>query len=138
MRSALSTGMTLLVILLLFLAFNLSWVNNLPEVRWDFSQQKKHTLSPAARNLLATLEHPLDLYYFNSSHDPKRSHALKRYGERVEDLLNEFEKASKGMINLHVIDPAPYSEDAYKAGLFGLDDKQGFLGLIGTLSLIHI
>ncbi len=132
MRSALSTGMTLLVILLMFLAFNLSWVNNLPEVRWDFSQQKKHTLSPAARNLLATLEHPLDLYYFNSSHDPKRSHALKRYGERVEDLLNEFEKASKGMINLHVIDPAPYSEDAYKAGLFGLDDKQGFLGLIGT------
>ncbi|MFL1545187.1 Gldg family protein [Pseudomonas sp. O39] len=132
MRSVLSTGMTLLVILLLFLAFNLAWVNNLPEVRWDFSQQKKHTLSPSARHLLATLEHPLDLYYFNSSHDPNRSHALKRYGERVEDLLNEFEKASKGMINLHVIDPVPYSEDAYKAGLFGLDDKQGFMGLIGT------
>ena len=132
MRSVLSTGMTLLVILLLFLAFNLAWVNNLPEVRWDFSQQKKHTLSPSARHLLATLEHPLDLYYFNSSHDPNRSHALKRYGERVEDLLNEFEKASKGMIKLHVIDPVPYSEDAYKAGLFGLDDKQGFMGLIGT------
>jgi len=132
MRSVLSTGMTLLVILLLFLAFNLAWVNNLPEVRWDVSQQKKHTLSPSARHLLATLEHPLDLYYFNSSHDPNRSQAVKRYGERVEDLLNEFEKASKGMINLHVIDPAPYSEDAYKAGLFGLDDKQGFMGLIGT------
>lgn len=132
MRSVLSTGMTLLVILLLFLAFNLAWVNNLPEIRWDFSQQKKHTLSPSVQHLLATVEHPLDLYYFNSSHDPNRSQALKRYGERVEDLLNEFEKASKGMINLHVIDPAPYSEDAYKAGLFGLDDKQGFMGLIGT------
>jgi ABC-type uncharacterized transport system involved in gliding motility auxiliary subunit len=124
--------MTLLVILLLFLAFNLAWVNNLPEIRWDFSQQKKHTLSPSVQHLLATVEHPLDLYYFNSSHDPNRSQALKRYGERVEDLLNEFEKASKGMINLHVIDPVPYSEDAYKAGLFGLDDKQGFMGLIGT------
>lgn len=49
MRSALSTGMTLLVILLLFLAFNLSWVNNLPEVRWDFSQQKTHVIARSAK-----------------------------------------------------------------------------------------
>ncbi|MDQ0705246.1 ABC-type uncharacterized transport system involved in gliding motility auxiliary subunit [Pseudomonas sp. W3I7] len=132
MRSTLSTGMTLLVILLLFLAFNLAWVGKLPNIRWDFSQQKIHTLSSPARQLLATLEHPLDLYYFNSSNDARRSQAINRYGKRVEDLLKEFEKASKGMINLHVIDPTPYSEDAYKAGLFGLDDKQGFLGLIGT------
>lgn len=57
---------------------------------------------------------------------------MKRYGKRVEDMLRQFEKKAHGMINLHVIDPAPYSEEAYKAGLFGLDDKQGFLGLIGT------
>ncbi|MGR3887597.1 Gldg family protein [Pseudomonas sp. 1152_12] len=132
MRSVLRTGMTLVVILLLFLAFNLTWVNNLPDMRWDLSQQKVHTLSPSARQLLTTLEHPLDLYYFNSNNDPKKSQALKRYGERVEDLLKEYEKAAKGMINLHVVDPAPYSEEAYKAGLFGLDDAHGFLGLIGA------
>ncbi|PHN21796.1 Gldg family protein [Pseudomonas sp. ICMP 460] len=131
MRSVLLAGMTLMVILLLFLAFNLAWVNNLPDIRWDFSQKKIHTLSPPARQLLATLEQPLDIYYFNSSSNPNRSQALDRYGERVEDLLKEYEKAAKGMLNLHVIDPAPYSEDAYKAGLFGLDDTQGFLGLIG-------
>lgn len=132
MRSVIRTAMTLLVIALLFLAFNLVWVSNLPDIRWDFSQQKVHTLSPPARQLLATLENPLDLYYFNSTNAPKRSRAINRYGERVEDLLKEYEKAAKGMINLHVIDPAPYSEDAYKAGLFGLDGTQGFLGLIGT------
>ncbi|NVZ69704.1 Gldg family protein [Pseudomonas costantinii] len=132
MRSVLRTGMTLTVISLLFLAFNLVWINNLPDVRWDFSQQKSHTLSLPARQLLTTIESPVDLYFFNSNHYPKRSQALKRYGDRVEDLLKEYEKAAKGMINLHIIDPAPYSEDAYKAGLFGLDDKQGFLGLIGT------
>lgn len=132
MRSALRTGMTLIVISLLFLAFNLVWITNVPDVRWDFSKQKMHTLSPQARQLLTTLESPLDLYYFNASSDPSKSTALKRYGDRVEDLLKEYEKAAKGMINLHLIDPAPYSEDAYKAGLFGLDDTQGFLGLIGT------
>lgn len=132
MISALRVGMTLTVILLLFLAFNLTWINNIPNIRWDLSQQKIHTLSPPARQLLTTLEHPLDLYYFNSSSDPRKSQALRRYGERVEDLLKEYEKAAKSMINLHLVDPAPYSEDAYKAGLFGLDDTQGFLGLIGT------
>lgn len=46
MRSALRTGMTLIVISLLFLAFNLVWITNVPDVRWDFSKQKIHTLSP--------------------------------------------------------------------------------------------
>ncbi|KRP65912.1 GldG family protein [Pseudomonas orientalis] len=132
MRSALRMGMTLIVISLLFLAFNLVWINKLPDTRWDFSQQKIHTLSPSTQQLLATLESPLDLYYFNSLTAPKKSRIVKRFGQRIEDLLQEFEAGANGMINLHIIDPAPFSEDAYKASLFGLDDTQGFLGLIGT------
>lgn len=132
MGSALRTGLTLIVISLLFLAFNLVWVHKLPNIRWDFSQEKIHTLSSPTRQLLTALESPLDLYYFNSINAPQKSQALKRYGRRVEDLLKQFEKAAKGMINLHIIDPAPFSEDAYKARLVGLDDTQGFLGLIGT------
>lgn len=132
MRSALLTGMTLTVILLLLLAFNLVWVGKFPDMRWDYTHQKTHTLSLPVLPLLASLESPVDLYYFNATHDSKRNYALQRYGKRIEDLLKEYEKASKGMINLHLIEPAPFSEDAYKAGLFGLDDKQGFLGLIGT------
>ncbi|AZE99158.1 hypothetical protein C4J95_1682 [Pseudomonas orientalis] len=132
MRSALRMGMTLIVISLLFLAFNLVWINKLPDTRWDFSQQKIHTLSPSTQQLLATLESPLDLYYFNSLTAPKKSRIVKRFGQRIEDLLQEFEADAHGMINLHIIDPVPFSEDAYKASLFGLDDTQGFLGLIGT------
>ncbi|SDS59178.1 ABC-type uncharacterized transport system involved in gliding motility, auxiliary component [Pseudomonas trivialis] len=124
--------MTLIVISLLFLAFNLVWIKHIPDIRWDASQQKIHTLSLPTRQLLATLENPLDLYYFNSRNDPRRSQVLNRYGERVEDLLKQYEKAAKGMLNLHIIDPPPYSEDAYKAALYGLDDQHGFLGLIGT------
>lgn len=132
MRHALRNGMTLAVILLLFLAFNLVWVNKIPNVRWDYSAQKTHTLSSPVRQFLASLESPLDLYYFNANSAPKRSYAVKRYGKRIEDLLKEYEKAAKGMINLHLIEPAPFSEDAYKAELFGLEEKEGFLGLIGT------
>lgn len=128
MRSTLRTGITLNVIFLLFLAFNLVWAPKLPELRWDLSQQKANTLSPAALQLLATLEAPLEFYYFYSSTPGTQKH----YGKHVEATLKAFEKAAKGMINLHIINPAPFSEDAYKARLYGLDDKQGFLGLIGT------
>ncbi|PFG23062.1 ABC-type uncharacterized transport system involved in gliding motility auxiliary subunit [Pseudomonas lurida] len=132
MRSTLRTGMTLTVILLLFLAFNLVWVGKLPDVRWDVSQSKTHTLSPPVEQFIATLEEPVDLYYFNSNNAPKRHYAVKRYSKRIEDRLKEYEQHAKGMINLHIIEPSPFSEDAYKARLSGLDDNAGFLGLIGT------
>ncbi len=132
MRSILRTGMTLVVILLLFLAFNLVWIRKMPDIRWDVSQQKIHTLSSPARHLVAELEGPVDLYYFNSNNAPKRNYAVQRYSQRIEDLLKEYEKAANGRINLHLVEPAPFSEDAYKARLSGLDDNAGFLGLIGT------
>ena len=132
MRSSLRTGMTLIVTLLLFLAFNLVWIGKLPDLRWDLSEQKSHTLTPAAQRLLTTLEDPLDLYYFNSNNDPKRSYAVQRYSKHIEDLLKEYEETANGMINLHLVEPASFSEDAYKARLSGLQDNAGFLGLIGT------
>lgn len=128
MRSALRAGMTLTIILLLFLAFNLVWVFKLPDLRWDLSQQKANTLSPAVLQLLSSLEAPLDFYYFHSRTPRKQKH----YGRHVEEKLKAFERSANGMINLHIISPAHFSEDAYKAGLYGLDDKHGFMGLIGT------
>ena len=132
MRYPLRTGMTLSVILLLFLAFNLVWAVKLPDLRQDFSQQKTNTLSPEVLHLLTTLESPLDFYYFNSSLPVQKSSILKHYAKRVEEKLRAFEHAANGRINLHIIDPAPFSEDAYKAGLYGLRDQPGFFGLIGT------
>lgn len=128
MRSALRTGITLIIILLLFLAFNLVWVFKLPDLRWDLSQRKANTLSPAVLQLLSSLEAPLDFYYFHSRTPPKQKH----YGRHVEEKLKAFEKSANGMINLHIINPAHFSEDAYKAGLYGLNNKHGFLGLIST------
>jgi ABC-type uncharacterized transport system involved in gliding motility auxiliary subunit len=132
MRYPLRTGMTLSVILLLFLAFNLVWAVKLPDLRQDFSQQKTNTLSPEVLHLLTTLESPLDFYYFNSSLPAQKSSILKHYAKRVEEKLRAFEHAANGRINLHIIDPAPFSEDAYKAGLYGLRDQPGFFGLIGA------
>lgn len=132
MKTPLSASLTIITLLLLFLAFNLVWALKLPTIRLDFSEHKIHTLSEPVRTLLASLERPVDLYFFNSSKHPQKSNAVKSYGKRVEWLLKEYEKAAKGKINLHLIDPKPFSEDEYKARLLGLDDQQGFFGLVGT------
>lgn len=132
MRSALHAGMTLVVLLLVFLAFNLVWAVKLPDLRWDASHSKTNTLSAPVQQFLASLDTPLDLYYFNSNGHPKKGQATQRYAKHVEETLKAFEVAAKGMINLHIIDPGAFSEDAYRAGLYGLDDEAGFFGLIGT------
>lgn len=124
-------GVTLIVIALLFLAFNLVWALKLPNYRLDLSEKKIYTLSPSTDALLAELETPMDLYFFNASH-PRKSEALKSHGEYIALLLKAYESASKGNITLHLIDPEPFSEDEYKAQLLGLDSKQGLFGLIGT------
>ncbi|KAA0943272.1 ABC transporter [Pseudomonas sp. ANT_H14] len=132
MRNAINFSVTIIVIPLLFLAFNLVWALKLPNLRLDFSEQKIHSLSDATNTLLTSLESPMDLYFFNSSKHPQKSEALKNHGQRVAILLREYERVANGKINLHLIDPAPFSEDEYKAGLFGLDSTRGFFGLIGT------
>lgn len=131
MRNLMNFGVTLMVITLLFLAFNLVWALKLPNYRMDLSEKKIYTLSPSTDALLAALETPMDLYFFNASH-PRKSEALKSHGEYIALLLKAYESASKGNITLHLIDPEPFSEDEYKAQLLGLDSKQGLFGLIGT------
>ncbi len=131
MRNLMNFGVTLIVIALLFLAFNLVWALKLPNYRLDLSEKKIHTLSPSTNTLLAALETPMDLYFFNASHPPK-SEALKSHGEYIALLLKAYESASKGNVTLHLIDPKPFSEDEYKAELLGLDSKHGLFGLIGT------
>ncbi|KAF1030535.1 MAG: hypothetical protein GAK37_01292 [Pseudomonas sp.] len=73
----------------------------------------------------------MDLYFFNSSKHPQKTGELGHYAKRVERLLDEYKHLARGKINLHLIDPTPFSEEEYKARLFGLEGEQGFFGLIG-------
>ncbi|WP_339425804.1 GldG family protein [Pseudomonas proteolytica] len=124
-------GVTLIVIVLLFLAFNLVWALKLPNYRLDLSEKKIHTLSPSTQALLAGLETPMEVYFFNASH-ARESEALKSHGAYIALLLKAYEGASNGNITLHLIDPEPFSEEEYQAESLGLDRTQGLFGLIGT------
>ena len=65
--------------------------------------------------------------------------SLRDYANRVREMLEEFEDASGGKLNLSVIDPLPFSEEEDRAAQFGLQDVQLsispdsiYMGLAGT------
>ncbi|MDY6920473.1 MAG: Gldg family protein [Pseudomonadota bacterium] len=88
--------------------------------RVDLTEGGLYTLSEGSRNIVQDLDKPLDLYFFFSDTTTKEALAWRNYAKQVRELLEEFELASDGRINLTVIDPEPFSEDEDRAAAFGL------------------
>jgi ABC-type uncharacterized transport system involved in gliding motility auxiliary subunit len=111
--------------------------------RWklDTTEQKLYTLSPGTKAILSRLNQPIKakLYYAKTAatnKGPDQIRFFNNYYEYVKSLLEEYVVASKGLVQLEVIDPRPYSDEeeaALKAGLkrFALSDEEGFFfGLV--------
>ena len=109
--------------------------------RLDLTQHRLYTLTPGTRHIVETLKEPLNLYLFYSEHAASQLPVVHIYGQRVRELLQELADRSKGNVQLHVIDPQPFSEEEDRATEFGIRaipvDSSGtslYLGLAGTNS----
>ncbi|MBK5408869.1 Gldg family protein [Pseudomonas sp. TH34] len=129
----------LLLIALLFLAFNISTGLLLPGARIDLTQQKLYSISSGTRQILSGLDQPIDLYFFYSDSATKGLVPLRGYATRVQELLKAYEHEAKGKIRLRIIDPQPFSEEEDRANGFGLQAAQMgpgaapiYFGLVGT------
>jgi len=106
----------------------------------DVTEQKLYTLSSGTRAILAKLNQPikLKLYYARTAaiKGPDQIKYFNNYYEFVKDLLDEYVAASKGMVQLEIIDPRPYSEDEVDATRYGLkkfpitEEENFFFGLV--------
>jgi gliding motility-associatede transport system auxiliary component len=110
-------------------------------VRLDLTEHRQYTLTPGTRHILETLSEPLNLYLFYSEHAASQVPVVRIYGQRVREFLQELAARSKGKVQLHVIDPQPFSEEEDRATEFGIRavplDSSGtslYLGLAGTNS----
>ncbi|MGE7955863.1 GldG family protein [Pseudomonas sp. NPDC089530] len=121
MKRMLYSGSGLLLIAVLFLAFNMASGLLLTGVRLDLTQNKLYSISAGTRQILAELKQPLDLYFYFSDSGSKELAPLRSYAMRVRELLKVYEQESAGKIRLHVIDPLPFSEAEDKASEFGLE-----------------
>src|SRR5262245_46815458 len=121
MKKLLSLG-GLVLVLVLFLCFNLLSSSLFTSSRIDLTANKLYTLSSGAKGVPAKLNDPIKLKYYLSRKLLSDSDAapLIGYGERVRELLEEFVASSHGKLTLEVFDPEPFSEDEDRAVGYGL------------------
>ena len=114
--------------------------------RLDLTQNHLYTLSSGTKNILASIEEPVNLtLYFSDKAAAESSSpdaaALRNYAPRVREMLAEMAARTGGRLRVTTIDPLPFSEDEDRAttlGLQALPWGQGganlFLGIVGTNS----
>ena len=135
------TGGALVVVAILFVAV-LILVNTLFRgARVDLTESNLYTLSSGTRNILASIDEPINLYLFYSDDATRSVPQLRTYATRVREMLEEMAARSEGKIKLEVIDPLPFSEDEDRASAYGLTPvpsgsggDQILFGLAGTNS----
>ena len=93
--------------------------------RLDLSENGLYTLSDGTESILGKLERPVSIDYYFSDKATSQLPALRTYAKRVEELLNEYQAKSDGMITVTKIDPEPFSEAEDAAALSGLQSVPG-------------
>jgi len=139
-RSTLGGGV-LLALALLFIGLTILFNHSLHGWRLDLTQNHLYTTAPGTDRILKSIKEPINLYFFYSNKTADQIPQLKTYGVRVRELLEELQARSGGNVILHVIDPAPFSEDEDRASELGIRSMPVgatggalYFGLAGTNS----
>ncbi len=129
----------ILIAVIVFSAVSISQ-DLLKKVRFDVTDQKLYSLSDGTRAILARLNQPIKmkLFYTRTAAMKARDQIrfFNNYAYFVETLLNEYATQSKGMVQLEVIDPRPFSDEEADALRYGLQripmsEEEGFIfGLV--------
>ena len=132
----------LAVALALLFAVNILASSVFTSARVDLTENHLFTLSQGTRNIVSGLKEPITLRLYLSGNLVRNLPAINSYASRIKGLLDEYQRASNGMIKVHIIDPEPFSEEEDRAVGYGLsgvpvnngDDKL-YMGLVGTNSV---
>ena len=142
MKKKYYSGLGLCLLALGFLMFTL--LNNVLFGGWrlDLTGNNLYTLSDGSREILESIDEPVNLYFFFSEKSSEDLTSLRVYATRVMEMLEEYELAANGKINLSVVDPEPFSEAEDQAAEFGLQGitvstagEELYFGLAATNAL---
>lgn len=109
-------------------------------LRADITEQRLYSLSDGTKAILAGLNQPikLKLYYTKTAamKGPDQIRYFNEYYYFVKALLDEYVRAGKGMVELEMIDPRPFSDQEAQALRYGLrrfsitEEESFFFGLV--------
>jgi ABC-2 type transport system permease protein len=108
-------------------------------IRLDVTDRKLYTLSDGTKKILGKLRQPIKMKLFYTKtavrKAPDHIRVYNNYYFFVEALLKEYTKASKGMVELDIVDPRPYSDEEAEALRYGVqkfpitEEENFFFGL---------
>ena len=128
----------LILLTLIFVSLNLFSNVALRTARLDLTENNLFTLSQGTQNILGRLEEPVTLRFYYSRELAANEPQIRIFAQRVRDMLEEMSMRANGMIELQIIDPAPFSEDEDQAVAQGLvarpigEGEAIYFGLVGT------
>jgi ABC-type uncharacterized transport system involved in gliding motility auxiliary subunit len=96
-------------------------ISGVVKARFDLTEEKLYTLSPGTKAILSKLDTPVEIRFYCTQDSKEMPMQLKTYAERVEDLLNEYQKNARGKIVLRKLDPKPDSDAEDSANLDGVE-----------------
>jgi ABC-type uncharacterized transport system involved in gliding motility auxiliary subunit len=137
MKIATKTHATVLVLINFLLLHYV--VSSIP-LRFDLTAENTFTLSDSTKTLLGKVEDPIRFDFYRTETieglTPQIKMHIQNFGDRVEQMLRQFDRAADGKILLNAIDPkpdTPEEENAIAAGVHGQGLPNGdsiFLGLV--------
>lgn len=106
------------VLFLLVIVFGLLAVQNWV-VRWDLTEDKRFSISPASHRIAASLPDPLTIRAYFSGRIPEWIVPIQR---QVFDILAEYEAHSNGKIKLERYDPLESASAKSEAESYGVHE----------------
>ncbi len=140
-ESKISLVGSVIVAVVLFFAINLTSGELLSRFRLDLTEKQLYTLAEPTVSMLQSLNESISLRLFVSRSELLDIPGIGFYSRRVEDLLAEFERLSKGKITFSIVEPQPFSEAedlAVGHGIQGIPLQNGgklYFGMIAQNSI---
>ncbi|MEZ5934676.1 MAG: Gldg family protein [Alphaproteobacteria bacterium] len=109
--------------IVLFFSLNLLARNVFTSTRLDLTSDGLYTLSDGTKDLLATVDEPIDLRFYYSDKLDDVGAYFSTHAGRVRELLAEYQRLSGGKIRIERLDPEPFSKEedlAVAEGVRGL------------------
>lgn len=104
-----------LIVLLIIVVINFILNLGVFRTRLDFTEDKLYTLSEGTVNIVQDLDTKVNIRYYRTEDKDVLPEPVEVYIRRVEDILNEYKKRSKGMIEVELLNPEPDSDEEVAA-----------------------
>lgn len=115
---------TIGVLIMVVVVAAVCMIANVAKIRLDFTEDKLFTLSQGTKDILQSLDTPVELRFYCSQGGSDAAQLfVKNYSRNVDDLLKEYSKAAKGKLRVKRYNPEPDSDAEDMARADGVEGQ---------------